>query len=668
MRFIRLLITVAAISAVYFAQYIFQYQSLQEFFPQRLLDWFPSLYRITRWLPEDLWRIALWVSAAATVGIGLVAPTWPEASRATGAVLALGQRRLWLNRLLLLCAFGLATGLGLFLALGGKEGLWLRLAWASGVLFYWVGASFGRYQVTADTPEVRSSATPEQSWRVLLVVLVVAGLLFNWPFRTVVPPLPDEIVEMGLAALGYGAGSDFFANTQTAYSGFTLFPFALAMQASGDGLLAGRLLGGIAALATVLGTWLVGCELFRRSPMVGPYGELVEDDGRWPALAASALVAANGVVFHFSRLPVYLEPVAWGLLGFWLWLRSLRTGERWSLALSGILIGLAAVLYQSGLLFLLIMPFWWLGIRLFQPQWLRSTTQLGEGLRTARHSFLWWGGLWVTLAPLIGVWARTPTLLLERVRSDWLPDFSRLASALNLPIDPAMVAGQPNTGLNWLVAPLLLLAIGCLLLNLDRLVGWLLVTWFGCGLVVGMVMSTPALLWPTLVPVVPVLALVVAFTLDRLRSTLLEGAGTWAAQAATYLTIGLILWAGLTSWLDYNRFVRTTITPEHYVGFALRRLNPQTQTIAFIQLEEQAALWQTPLVRFLTNDKLAAAPVTRYSRVELPATLSPATVLVWPASAEDDLLGELRSRYPGGFLRTRRDQIANPIVYFYELP
>jgi hypothetical protein len=75
-----------------------------------------------------------------------------------------------------------------------------------------------------------------------------------------------------------------------------------------------------------------------------------------------------------------------------------------------------------------------------------------------------------------------------------------------------------------------------------------------------------------------------------------------------------------------------------------------------------------PLIRFLVNDKFAAAAVTRYTRSDLPATLPAHTVVVWQPAAGEDLLRELPVRYPGGNLRTRRDPLANPAVYLYELP
>ena len=59
MRLLRFLCLLAAIAVVYFAQYIFDYGSLTEFFPEWFLAHFSFASRLMRWQPEDL-RVLAW--------------------------------------------------------------------------------------------------------------------------------------------------------------------------------------------------------------------------------------------------------------------------------------------------------------------------------------------------------------------------------------------------------------------------------------------------------------------------------------------------------------------------------------------------------------------------------------------------------------------------------
>ena len=49
------------------------------------------------------------------------------------------------------------------------------------------------------------------------------------------------------------------------------------------------------------------------------------------------MVAGSVVLLHYSRIPEYLEPVGWGTLGLWAFLRGLRTRDAFALAASGLL-------------------------------------------------------------------------------------------------------------------------------------------------------------------------------------------------------------------------------------------------------------------------------------------------------------------------------------------
>ena len=76
MRALRGLLLLAILVAVYFAQFIFDQGSLQDFFPNWLLGLFPSLLRFTRWLPQDLFVLAAWITAISAITFGLLVPLW----------------------------------------------------------------------------------------------------------------------------------------------------------------------------------------------------------------------------------------------------------------------------------------------------------------------------------------------------------------------------------------------------------------------------------------------------------------------------------------------------------------------------------------------------------------------------------------------------------------
>ena len=74
-RLLRSLALAVIILAVYFAQYILDYGSLAEFFPDRFLKLFPWFHRFARWLPGDLLDLALWLTVLGGLCFGLIGPT-----------------------------------------------------------------------------------------------------------------------------------------------------------------------------------------------------------------------------------------------------------------------------------------------------------------------------------------------------------------------------------------------------------------------------------------------------------------------------------------------------------------------------------------------------------------------------------------------------------------
>ncbi|RIK44991.1 MAG: hypothetical protein DCC55_00475 [Chloroflexi bacterium] len=668
MRLLRLFGLLAVIAVAYFASYIFHQRSLSEFFPSWLLHWVPALYVYTRWLPADLLTLALWLSAGAALGFGLIVPSLQAEAPAFLERVPRPRAR-WRSGYALLL-LGLAAALaGVILLVSIRNaGGYVQLIWAAAVLLFLAGCSLAaeprRPAAPSTTPGDPPLIRPEGSWPLFLLILVAAGLLFGWRWLDFPTQIDPEVAQGGLHALALLRGEETEIFTATAVPRLAAVPLALMIALGGDALLGIRLAGLFAALLTVLGGWLLGCELFRRPPRAGPYGEVVEDDGRSAALLAAALLAATPAIISFSRLPFFLEPVAWGGLGLWALLRGLRTGDLLAVGVSGVLHGLAVLLYPSGIVFPLIALFWWVGVWLLQPGWfhppgrIRERRWLGLG---------WVGGLAVTIAPQLVIWTQTPDLFLSRFGGTLLPGWGAFLAVLSSAAQRDASFNGAGGWLHPMIAPLLILAVGNLLLNLDRVAGWALFTWSIITLVSGSTLAPLANQWPALLPILPALALALAFTVDRIRVTLLDTVGAWGAQATLYLLFGLVVWLGIWSWSEQRNAVLTTGDSATYTARALRTLPPERVAVLVLGERQAEVNWETPVIRLLAGERLpSAAQRTTTPTAGLELLPPQSTVILQPE--ERWLLDALQQRYPGGRRTVWRDGNANPMLYMYEVP
>jgi hypothetical protein len=643
--------------AAYFAGYLVHHQSLHAFFPPWLLTAIPALLPFTRWLPADLLTLALWLGLLAALGFGLVASTWRGVWGGTLAAPSTlsaphSSPRHRTGVLMMGLALLGALGVLLYLAVRGGEPRPVQIVWVIALLAYLFGAGLLRVR----HPSV-SFPWPERGWPVCLLILLVAAVGFAWPLPAGSAGLDEESAQRGLQALALLRGTEptLFTNGNLAV-GLT----ALAIALTGDPLLGLRSASLGAGLLVVWGTWLLGCELFRRSSNTVAYAEPLEDEGQWVAQLAPALLVVSPVMLYASRFPLHLEPVAWGVLGLWAWLRGIRSLDPLALAASGLLIGLASGWYTSGLVFSGLVPLWWLGIWLLQPAWLQP-------LRQTRGGLIWLGGWLVTIAPMLGLWLRAPEQFLARFQGTLLPNVPTLLTLFNLDSDRTPLWGYPSDAVALIAAPLLILAVGALLLNLDRVVGWALFTWLGVALVVGVALGTSGLTWPPLLPLLPALALALAFTADRLRITLLEAGGLWLAQATTYLAIGLVVWAGLQSWVEIYRLAGNSTTPASAVAYAVRTL-PKIRPIGLVAATNPAPVsWATPAVALLTASQWTTQTHFMLQPDAWPTAL-PAQSILLILPEDRGLLEAVQVRYPGGVVRTDRDHSGNPILFRYELP
>ena len=675
MRLLRFIGLVATIGAVYFAQYIFDHYSLSEFFPIWLLDAYPPLYRFARWLPADLFTLALWIAALAMILFGLLTPAWrapkhvPEQPRLH--ILREPPTPPLTSRIALYCMLlAVVTAVVTLLVLWrtGTESRFVQIAWVSALLVFLLGnipLDLGRAQ-RLRRPVVQEDAS--RPWVYLLLIVGSAALLFAWPLTELPVQIDEATVQMGLhaQAIATGAETHLFGATQDQPSLLALTPTALAIWLSGDPLLGTHLVGIFAGLLTVVATWLLGGELFRRTPVWGYFGECMEDNGQWLALMAALIVAATYGVLQFSRLPVYLEPVGWGCLALWALVRGLRTDDRLALALSGVLTGLVLHLYSSGFLFFLIIPFWWVGIRLLQ----RFTNRGDQKAKTnvgPRQWYLltWLGGLLIAGAPRFGLWLRTPTLLTDHFQGALEPNLWATLLAFTVRANGANPLTYPF--LDSILAPLLLLAIGALLFNLDRLPGLLLLLWLGGGLLLNSNLTAHGPGWSTLLPLTPAIALAVAFTLDRARITMVATLGEWVNQAATFLAVGVVAWALMFNWVTYYQMASATGDAASYTGREIRAAGSDQPVVLLLGQQVDRIDWNSPTIAFLAANRPNPQNHLTLQPGAWPESLPPDSMII--VQPEDQAsVAELMMRYPGGVLTTQRDWHSNPILYLYHLP
>ncbi len=114
-----------------------------------------------------------------------------------------------------------------------------------------------------------------------------------------------------------------------------------------DNLVAVRLAGVGAALFLLSAVWLVGSELFRRVPVYGHFGEVLEDDGRWIALMAMLIVGVSLPLYHWSRVPVVLEGTALATFGLVGAIARIATRPPWAVGIERDHAGLGTVLWAS---------------------------------------------------------------------------------------------------------------------------------------------------------------------------------------------------------------------------------------------------------------------------------------------------------------------------------
>ncbi len=677
MRAIRFVMLLIVLAVALLATPTFDLRPFATLLPTDFMADSTRLLQFRQWVMNDLARASLLLTSCAALTFGLLTAPWPfdEAAAATIAAPQAadnrrGRRRWWGGALLFLMAVA-ASGSLLFWPSPLPVPI-VHLLWVTSSLFLLGAAALWTVHPTAIRADHRP--WPRVGWRTLVLILFLSLLFYSWKLTTLPAVVDDAVAQMGLRSLALARGeqTSFFAVEPTLSAPdnqlFTvaLAPTALLIWITGDLLLSTRLLGLVAALLCAGATWLVALELFARRPTPPNAPLPLEDDGRSLALIATLLVLCNVAVLAFSRRPILLEATAWGTLGCWALLRGMRTADRLAIGLSGVLVGLSYLFHGGALVFILTALLWWLGFGAVQHGLLPHRARSPRTGPPSALFLLWLLGFLVITAPMLGVRGQEVLHWFGQIPPSPASALTTLLASVAPP-----VAIYPAPLYNLVLLPLFPLTLGLLLFNLDRRQGWLIVTWLSSALLVAAYLQPPYLRWEMLLPLVPALALALAFTLDRLRVTLIQAGGDWVQQFLTYALLGLLLWIGFQNVTTYYAFVLRQHDPISTLGYALRAL-PATQPVlvqlapAGAPLTAEAASTLLPL-RFLTNDTLDAATSQIQFVAELPAALAPGTVVLLPPD-DHAALAALRSRYPTGTAVVHRDIQANPLLTLYTVP
>lgn len=708
MKSLRFLLLTLAIGIVYLAQQVMAYRGLGEIIPDALRRQFPILQQAIAWTPDEQRTVALLAAAGAALLAALLLQPWKPAathtaSRSQSPNLPISTPPIPqspnhpLPLVLILLALLLSGGIALLLAQDRAETLLMQSGWALSLVIFLVGCGLmgrgdrdrdGGDRDRGDREGGRGrESRPEAGWPRLLLLLIAGGLLFGWQLAGVPLRVDGDPASHGLEAMRILSGQEsrIFAPGWANIPLIAYYPSALGMLFTENWVVGNRLAGLYAGLVTLLGIWLLACELFRRPWQFNEQGEVLQDDGRSAALFAVGISAIGYTFIHFSRMPQYMEPVAWGTVGLWALLRGMRTRSSLLMGLSGLLLGLAAMFYYSGRIFALIGGVWWI------LHWLG---QLRDG--GGRDAFgwgrfgVWTGGGVIFALPFVGYWLRSPAAFYSRTQEvsifgrdarihmegvygvEGIPailwrNLERVGLTFNIYSDTSTHFGYRGPMLDQWVGPLLILGVAALLLNLNRSLSWRLLTWLGMVLLLGGVLTTNAPFWPRLLPALPVIGLICALWVDRLRGTWTVIGGPWLRQFGTTALVGMLILATAHNWIGYYEERTIHADAPTHVGRALRVMADDRHPYLF-QVEGQfRPRWDDRIVRYL--GALDYRPLIE--RVIHPAQGWPETVppgsVFFLLPGDTLLAAELESRYPHGLYRIHRNRLAEPVLILYEV-
>lgn len=719
LRFFALLL---AVLIAFIATPTFEWKPLATHLPADLFEDWALFTLFHQWVMQDLARFALLLTGGAGLTFGLLTTPWPlqrlPVAALPNAIQPPPRRRVqggrrWAGVCLIVVALIGNGAAGTLYFMNSRETALLHGLWVSSLLLFLVAAGLltnlrrppaqqqqtiqadgssvtGASTVTAAHPHRVSRISSPVGWPRLLALLFFAFLLYGWSLTTLPGSIDEATARVGLHVLTL-KGSEavtLFAPIPALsvpaqpLFGFALTPTALFTRFSSDLLFGTRVAGLMAALLCTLGIWLVGTEIFARP--VDPDSDRneifapIEDNGQSLTAVATLLLMANMGVLYYSRLPIVLTATAWGIVGSWALLRGIRLTDRLALALSGMLIGLGLLFHNSALAFGIMALLWWLGFGAVRLGLLphrvvgqRGRTVQGNGeevLPLGIGDFLLWllGVLLVTF-PFLPALAQASQEWFSNIRLTPATNLSTLLTSFAPPVSNSLVPIYPAPLLNLVLLPLIPLALGALIFNLDRRQGWLLATWLLSALGAAMLLQQQIAGWEYLLPLMPAGALAMTFTLDRLRVTLLRVGLRWLQHFLTFFLLGLVLWIVFHNSTTYYTFARQQSDTVSTIGRVLRNRAPGQPAIILQRMSD------TPIVTpdnrqllFFTNGAGNDPTGTIQFAAQVPEGLVPGTLLL-VLPQENYWLTAIEAAYPVGEYSVTRDHYANPLLYLYTI-
>ena len=539
-RVLRLLALAVVLAVAYFAQYIFDHGTLQTLYPAWMLERLPFLVRTTYWLADDLYTLALWLLAGSAIVFGLLVPGWEVQPLPTGS----------------------STG---------RE-----------------DASNPATAGAAAPPAGATSSGETPAWIWLILILVVVGVLVGWGWTSLPVRIDPQVARSGLQAqalLSGGAGVNpgaWLAPSATGAPQIAYFPAALAALALRSNQAGAHLVGLLAALALTAAAYLLAGELFWISPQ-----------RRGLAVLAAGFTAAAVALLHFGRLAPFLPATVAGAFAAWALLAGQRKSHIPLLAAGGILAAGALWFDRTGLIFAPVLLLWWLGLRLQKPfSW--------------RLFAVWLASYLVFTAPLLITWILNPGAFHaylqggpdQGVVGDLWANLRATVTTLFWTPDASSIFGYPGHFVHSVVAPLFVLGLGALLLNLDRLIGWCLLTALVCTLLLAGALSPVAPYWPLLLPLLPVVGITIVFALDRMAALWTLASNEAGSTAAASLAGGLLIAVVVLAWVSYYGFAAVDNDPSSYTGRALATLEPSAVAVLVSSTPEAAVRLDDPVLQY----------------------------------------------------------------------
>ena len=549
----------------------------------------------------------------------------------------------------------IVLGLGLWVyllsmalfAIQGEDSL-VRWLWAGGLVLFLAAWLPWRWLRRSPHPEAEYSPSFRRVNVVILVLILLAALWLRLYRLEVIPSdFHGDMASHGLEARDnlLGVEPRLFVVGWANLPRMAFFPAALSLRVFGNNLFGLQLTSVVGGMLSLVGLYLLVWRLFDRHRL---------------AALATAVMAINIPHIHFSRIADYMDPWPLAILALFLIVDGLKARRLISMALAGALMGLCFQMYFSGRVVPFIVGAFLLYAFLFHRPWV---TRNWGGLSLLALGFL--AALGPSLVFDIQHWGA----FIERSREVYLFDpnvmkhlqnkysvssqsevlFEQIKRSLlmfNYSIDSSTQFGFPHPMFNSLLAPLVVLGLGCALRRWKLPGMALILIWLIPIMVVGGVMTVDAPFWPRLVGILPAAGLAAALALDQSWDVV---EGLWGRRAARALGVALTVFLVMIGWRNWNLYyetVRDNAHPQARIGRFLDSLPAEVSACDFADpyelrvRETQFLAWPRQLV-----DLPSDAPDAALDQC-------PGPPVVWILSPNHlDRLSAVRARWPGGIVQ-----------------